>query len=349
MQGESSFSSEQTVRAAIRASPGRWMSFATFMEMALYGQKTGYYRRPGPSPIGPDGDFVTSVSATPLFGRILARRIAAHRREIGHPAGYTVVEFGAHRGQLQADILAEVPDLDYVTVEVGQAMPDGITGCVLANELLDALPVHRVRVVGGEWRELGVVEAPGPDGALVEAPGPLSDPRLATALADLPAHLMEGYTSEVNLRALDWLEAVSGRLTRGLVIVIDYGYERHEYFAPHRHAGTLTAYHRHRRGGDPFTRIGEQDLTAHVEFSSLIARAAELGLRRTAFVEQGRYLLEAGEDLVREIVERDAGAWSRERAALQQLMHPDHMGRAFRVLELRRDGNPSSPQGRVVQ
>lgn len=309
------------------------------MDMALYHPTEGYYRRKGAARIGVGGDFLTSVSVSALFGRILAGQIDVIRRDLGAPPDFAVVEYGAHRGQLRADILAELPDLTYHAVEAGDSAPESITGCVLANEFLDALPVHRVRVTGGAWQEIYVEvrETKGAPPEFKESLGPLSDARLTAALADLPAHLMEGYTTEVNLRAHDWLEDVSRRLARGRVLIIDYGYERHDFFAPHRHTGTLTCYHRHRRSAHPFANIGEQDITSHVEFTSLMQRADSLGLRVESFTEQGRYLLEAGAGQLRAIVERDAGRLSRDRAALQQLMHPDFMGRAFHVLVLRRD------------
>lgn len=330
---------ETLIRDAIRAQPGG-LPFTRFMELALYHPKYGYYRRADATRIGPTGDYVTSVSVTPLFGKILARQIAAIRDDMGAPPDFTVVEYGAHRGQLKADIHATLPGLPYRTVEIGDAPPASITGCVLANEFLDALPVHRVRVVNGAWRELYIVEGPGgPSSArpLHETPGPLSTPRLAAALADLPARYMEGYTTEINLQALDWLEDASRRLVRGAILLIDYGEERHEYFSPHRHEGTLTCYHRHQRSGNPFLHLGEQDITAHVEFTSFMEKAKDLGLRVQTFTDQGRYLLEAGADLVREIAERDAGQLSRDRAALQQLTHPNFMGRAFKVLVLRKE------------
>ena len=165
-----------------------------------------------------------------------------------------------------------------------------------------------------------------------ETLAPLSNPRLAQHLAGLPVHLMEGYRTEINLRALDWLDEVAQRLHRGYIMTIDYGHERNEYFAPHRRAGTLLCYARHTKNEDPYRSIGEQDITAHVEFTSFIERGERLGLKTMTFTDQGRYLLEIGEPIIAEIVARTAGQLSHERQAIHQLIHPELMGRTFKVL-----------------
>jgi SAM-dependent MidA family methyltransferase len=292
------------------------MTFAEFMEAALYHPQFGYYTR-ADSPIGPGGDFFTAVSATPILGRILARYF--QRLEAGR-----VVEFGGHRGQLRKDVLAEAPGLDYRIVEAGDAGPDEIEGVVFSNELLDAFPVHRVRVVRGAWRELYVGE-----GFAFEE-GPLSDQRLATALAGLPVDHMEGYETEVNLRAQDWMASIGRRLRRGHVVTIDYGYERTEFYSPHRPQGTLRCYYRHKMTSDPLQRIGEQDITAHVEFTSVIEAGRKAGLEPVVFTDLSSFLIKEGADVIREVSERTAGAVSRERQGIHQLLHV--MGQKFKVL-----------------
>ena len=177
-----------------------------------------------------------------------------------------------------------------------------------------------------------------PHNDFVEVLGPLSTPRLAEHLRDLPAQHMEGYRTEVNLRALDWLADVAQRLKRGWIVTIDYGYERQEYFAPHRRDGTLLCYRRHARSANPYAHIGEQDITAHVEFTSLIEHGKKLGLETVFFTNQSRYLLQIGESEITGIVERAAGQPSTERAAIQQLIHPEMMGTTFKVL-VQRKGN----------
>ncbi len=314
------------IRAELARAGGR-ITFARFMELALYHPQLGYYTS-GAARIGRCGDFFTSVSVGPLFGKILAQFFRKRRAELGAD-DFTIWEFGGRGGELRADALAAAPELDWRIVEAGEPLPDEMTGCVFSNELLDALPVHRVQVQGGAWRELYVVATA--DG-FAEAAGPLSDPRLTAALAELPVAQMEGYRTEINLRALDWLEQMAKRLRRGWVLTFDYGFERADYFAPHRRDGHLQCYHRHQRHGDPFVNIGVQDITAHVDFSAVIECGRALGLAPVHFCEQGKFLLEEGADLIRAIVERDAGKNSVERNAIHQLIHPAHMGRAFQAL-----------------
>jgi SAM-dependent MidA family methyltransferase len=300
--------------AAIRqdiASAGGRLTFARFMELALYHPQHGYYTS-GQSRIGKTGDYFTSVSVSPLFGKILARQFQQW--------GVTeVVEFGGHRGQLRADILAAAPHLKYRVVEIGDPLPDRISGVVFSNEFLDALPVHRI--CGDQ--EIYVTAD------FTEELGPLSDPRLP--------RLPDGYRSEINLRALDWLTDIAGRLERGYVLTIDYGFDRQEYFAPHHQDGHLQCYYRHTKSGNPYEHIGEQDITAHVEFTSLIEHGRQLGLEPVLFTDQAHFLLEAGKDIIQEIVEREAGQLSRERNAIHQLLHST-MGRTFKVLVQRKDG-----------
>lgn len=316
------------IRRDIDAGGGR-ITFERFMEQALYHPQFGYYtsRR---EKIGKRGDFFTSVSVGPLFGKLLAKQFRSFRKELGNPAEFEVVEFGGHRGELRADVLAAAPDLRYRIVETGDPLPDSTVGCVFSNEFLDALPVHVVQVKNGEWQEIYV------NADFTESPGPLSTSRLAEFLSDLPVQHMEGYRTEVNLRALDWLSDVAKRLKRGWIVTIDYGYERHEYFAPHHRDGTLLCYHQHTRSANPYANIGEQDITAHVEFTSFIEHGKKLGLEPSSFTDQSHYLLQIGEAEIEEIVQRTAGQPSKERAAVHQLVHPEMMGRTFKVLVQKR-------------
>jgi SAM-dependent MidA family methyltransferase len=360
------------IRREIEAHGGR-ITFAWFMELALYHPQYGYYTSGGER-IGKQGDYFTSVSVGPLFGKMLARQFVRFREELGNPPEFEVVEFGGHRGQFRADVLAAAPDLSYRIVETSDPLPDSVVGCVFSNEFLDALPVHRVQVKDGIWQEVYVQTAfPSPEpspprgegqseetpfvgqaprlpllgrwqaerlpynnGNFVEVLGPLSTPRLAEYLHDLPIQYMEGYRTEVNLRALDWLADVSRRLKRGWIITIDYGYERDEYFAPHHRDGTLLCYHQHVKSANPYANVGEQDITAHVEFTSLIEHGKKLGLEPVLFTDQSHYLLQIGESEIAEIVERTAGQPSKERAAIHQLLHPELMGRTFKVLVQRK-------------
>jgi SAM-dependent MidA family methyltransferase len=333
------------------------MTFARFMELALYHPQFGYYMT-GEARIGRAGDFYTSVSVGPLFGKLLARQFRQFRAALGNPTEFEVVEFGGHRGQLRADVLAAAPELPYRIVEVGDPLPDSMTGCVFSNEFLDALPVHRVCVHNGEWKEIYVAirqsdvtastecgstmrvvkknlkDHTAPDSSaprFTETMGALSTPRLAEQLRDLPVRLMEGYRTEVNLRALDWLDDVSHRLTRGFVLTIDYGHEQDAYYAPQRRDGTLLCHYKHTRNNEPLDRVGLQDITSHVNFTSLIKESRKHGLESSELTDQSHFLLAVGKDEIAEIVERDAGKPSKERATIHQLIHPELMGRAFKV------------------
>jgi len=315
------------IRSAIARAGGR-ITFAQFMEMALYHPRFGYYRS-DKLRVGKSGDFFTSVSVGPLFGRILARCFQRLRAESGTPDEFAIWEFGGRDGKLRGDVINAAPELAYQIIEAGEPWPAAMSGCVFSNELLDALPVHRLQVRGGEWREIYVV-IHGEE--VTEEFGPLSDPRLTERLKDLPCEQMEGYRTEINLRALEWLEQVTVRLTCGWVLTFDYGFERADYFAPHRRDGHLQCYFQHARHANPFVHIGKQDLTAHVDFTALMECGRALGMETARFCEQGRFLLDEGAEVIREIVERDAGVFSGERNAIRQLIHPAHMGHTFKAL-----------------
>lgn len=314
-------------RKIIRAHGGR-VTFAEFMGLVLYHPEAGYYTR-GNTVIGPRGDYFTSPGAAPLFGRLLARQFLRFRAELGHPPGFAVIELGGHRGQLRQDVLGEAPDLDYHLVEVGDSLPSGLVGCVFSNEFWDALPVHRVKVVQGYWQEIYVREE---GEGFADELGPLSDPRLEEYLRELPVAWMEGYETTVNLQAQEWMGRLGRSLERGFVLSIDYGFERAEYFSPQRPRGTLRCYYRHTLNDQYYARPGEQDLTAHVDFTALIEAGRSAGLKPVLFTDQGRYLVGIGQELFREISERTAGQFSRERQAIHQLIHPGLMGSAFKVL-----------------
>lgn len=299
----------EEIRREIVSAGGR-ITFCRFMELSLYHPQHGYYTS-GRQRIGKEGDYFTSVSTGPIFGRILARQFQRWEAR-------DVFEFGGHRGQLRADVLAAAPELNYRVFEVGAPLPSRISGVVFSNELLDALPVHRI--CGAQ--EVYV------DADFAEELGPLSDSRLP--------RLPDGYRSEMNLRALDWLTDIARRLAgTAYILTIDYGFHRAEYFAPHHATGHLQCYYRHTKSGSPYERIGEQDITAHVEFTSLIEQGERLGLQTLLFTDQAHFLLEAGKDLIAEIVARDAGKPSHDRNALHQLLHST-MGHAFKVLVQRR-------------
>ena len=218
--------------------------------------------------------------------------------------------------------------------EEGEGRTGGreIDGCFLSNELVDAFPVHRVVVQGGRLREIYVGER---DGGFVDVPGDLSTPEIGEYFRNDGIELREGQEAEVNLRAREWIGNVGRRLRRGFVLTIDYGCLAGELYAPWRSSGTIMCYHRHRASGDPYERVGEQDITAHVNFSQLIRGGEAAGLAFTGLVPQYRFLIGLG--LLGAMEEAAKGMSELEglkmRLSLKHLIEPGvGMGEIFKVL-----------------
>lgn len=316
------------------------MPFARFMEVALYHPQWGYYTAPGaPERIGRRGDFYTNVSVGALFGQLLAMQIAEMWEAMGKPEKFTLLELGAHHGQLCADVRAWAernhPDfdtaLDVVAQDYPGTLPDAVTGCIFSNELVDALPVHLITRRSGEWLELFVTEE---NGCLAFAPGSVSTDALRETVSRLPLSDSDGFITEVHLEAGRWIERVARSLRRGFVMTIDYGYSAGDYYAPHRKAGTLLCYHQHRSNNDPLVRVGEQDITAHVNFTALADRGATAGLPLLGFCDQSRFVAglieKAGASFLEQLAPKTA-------AQLKTLLHPELMGQTFKVLVQHRD------------
>jgi SAM-dependent MidA family methyltransferase len=342
------------------------VSFSRFMEWCLYHPDYGYYQSEGVT-VGKGGDYYTAPSVHPLFGRMVARQLLQMSELVGTDR-FAVIEIGAGRGFLCLDILdcarenfpAFYRRLDYRLADVsrrfigeqkerlalharegkvswteegeGEAGGGMIDGCFLSNELIDAFPVHRVVVQDGRLREIYVG---GCEGGFVDVPGDLSTPEIGKYFGNDGVDLMEGQAAEVNLRARQWIGNVGRRLRKGFVLTIDYGCLAEELYAPWRSAGTLMCYHRHRASGDPYERIGEQDMTAHVNFSQLIRGGEEAGLALTGLVPQYRFLIGLG--LLGEMEKAAKGMTELEalkmRLSLKHLIEPGvGMGEIFKVL-----------------
>jgi len=330
------------------------------MEVALYLPGGGYYE--GHVEIGPAGDFLTSPETHPIFGALLARLALQMWRALESPRRFAVVEYGAGTGSLCRQILETAPQLDadfasaldYWIVErsaflraMQQAkLPDLLArvrwddpsdgvepadGCVLANEVVDALPVHRLAVESEGLRELHVGLAAD---RYLELRGPLSRPELQAYLSASGVPPPEGSVVEINLAARDWLRDVSGRLRRGYVIAIDFGGETGEILRSATPRGGLKCFYRHGWTEDPFDRPGLQDLTAPVDFTFLRAVGEELGLVPSAAVPQGKMLVALG---LREALARldaddlRAEERQRNRNAIEALGAPGALG-GHRVL-----------------
>lgn len=321
-----------TIRSEIAAHGP--MAFARFMELALYHPQWGYYTAPGaPARIGRGGDFYTNVSVGPFFGELLAMQFAEMWEAMGRPAKFTLLELGAHYGHLSADVRAwairERPDfnaaLEVVALDYPGEPPEAITGCVFSNELVDALPVHLITRRAGEWLELFVAEK---EGRLSLTSGPFSSDALREEVSRLPLPDSDGFVTEVHLEAGRWMECVARSLQRGFVLTIDYGYLAEDYYASHRKAGTLLCYHQHRSNSDPLSRIGEQDITAHVNFTALARHGASADLPTLGFCDQSRFIAglveKAGVDFLNHLTPKAT-------AQLKTLLHPELMGQTFKV------------------
>jgi SAM-dependent MidA family methyltransferase len=287
------------------------------------------------------------------------------------PVPFTIVEQGAHSGELAQDLLTGLEELagdcfaatEYHLVEPISALRvsqsnrlapfaekirwfeslsdlPSFTGVHLSNELVDAFPVHLVRWTGDVWLERHVDVS---GGALCFTDGHLSSGRLPSFLNELP-ELPPGYELEINLAALDWIEGLAARLQRGFVLLVDYGFSQEELYRPDRVGGTLSAYAAHQREPNPLARPGEVDLTAHVNFTALAGRAISRGLRLHGFTDQHHFMVGLGR-LHFPDQSDPSQLNSKELRAFQTLMHPTLMGRAFKALCLSRNVDPARLAG----
>ena len=348
------------------------LTTAEFMDLALYHPTLGYYTR-APHRTGRAGDFYTSVDVGPQFGALLATQIDEMYRLLasaGSPV-FDLVEVGAGNGQLARDLLdaaeSTYPELYAVTrltlVETSAAaraaqpgtlghhwaklsasattMPDRVSGAILANELLDALPTHAVSMTSEGLREIYIDLA---GNRFVERIGPPSSPALADYLARLDVDLAVGWRGEINLAAVQWVRTAARRLERGFVILIDYGHPANQLYSESHRAGTLTTFHRHLVGvlrDDPqqpdgpawLAHPGEQDITAHVDLTSVRAAAEAEGLEVLGLLDQSYFLLGLGALDDPGIGAADADAL-KQRLALKTLLIPGGLGSTHKVLLL---------------
>ena len=343
------------------------LTFARFMELALYDDEHGYYMTGGgpsreTSPIGGEGsDFFTAPCLSPILAKCLVRQLAEIDDRLGHPPVFHLVEMGPGEGTLLRDMLQEcqeqqpslLPRLACILVERSpafrrqqqanlaawkeqgeeirwvddlEAISDAsLTGTLLSNELVDAFPVHRVRMGQDGLRELYVTSR---GHALQERWGEPSTPELSSFLSELDVELPVGFTTEISLEAVKWIKQVARVLDRGVVITIDYGHTARDYVAPERKNGTLMAYYRHTVSTNPYQRVGEQDLTAHVNFSSLAHTGEQVGLTTTGLTNLQHFLMSLGID---ELV-RGCDQESTVVQAAAQLLRPHGMGTTFKIL-----------------
>ena len=329
------------------------ITFAEFMDEALYGDG-GYYTRP--RRISPDGDYFTSPSSHPAFGALIAVQLRDFWELLGQPDTFDAVELGSGDGTLSRDVVdyarllgggfpeaLKYTEFNRTTSDPG-ALPVSITGCVLSNELLDAFPVHRFVIDGGEVLELYVGVD---DGVLVESVGPVSQPEIAERVTPFISDLPDGYRGEVNLELWEWADRVAGILERGYVLTIDYGEMANELYRPGRAEGSLRAYYRHTLSQNPFQHVGDQDLTAHVDFSAVDTELATAGFEATGITTQTAFLDRLG---IRSLLDHlpglglPASEIDRNRMPMLWLARPDGLGR-FKVAFHTRGVEGRSPIG----
>jgi SAM-dependent MidA family methyltransferase len=339
---------------------GGSISFARYMELALYAPGLGYYSA-GATKFGEAGDFVTAPEMSPLFSRCLARQLLP----VLATTGNQVLEFGAGRGVMAADILSELAANDalperYCIVELSaelrqrqqallqqrlpallervcwlDALPAGFSGVCLGNEVLDAMPVHRLVVTAQGIQELRVAWQDG----LQWQTGPLTDPVLQQAvqarLGDSLASLPPDYVFEISLAIPAWLQALAEQFNCGVILLMDYGYDRREIYRPDRINGTLACYYRHRRHEDPFRLPGLQDITAQVDFTLVAEAATAAGLQLGGYTSQASFLAAAGiDELLGEYDSSDMASYLPVVQAVKKLLLPGEMGEVVKFMSL---------------
>lgn len=365
------------IRDRLARSPQGQLPFVDFMALALYHPEHGYYTRQA-TQLGLGGDFATSTHLGPDFAELLAEQLVEMWQQLQQPTPFHLVEMGAGQGQLADGILTHLhrqyPDclaaVHYTLVETSAAlrqvqqtrlatwqaqsvpitwqaltaMPTAaITGCCFSNELVDALPVHRVTLTADGWQEQYVTSSTDSAQPFSTTLGPLSTPRLSAYLEQVglippPPTYPDGYTTEINLAALDWLAQVADKLHQGYVLTIDYGYPAERYYSPARSQGTLQCYYQHAHHNEPLINVGTQDITAHVNFTALEQQGDRCGLTTLGNVPQELFLMALGlGDRLNQFAQIEATDPQTVRYALQrrealhQLMNPMGLGK-FNVL-----------------
>jgi SAM-dependent MidA family methyltransferase len=355
------------IRAQI-TDQGGFMPFVEYMNRVLYTPRLGYYASPAIK-IGASGDFITAPELSPMFSWCVARQIATVLRELEQPI---ILELGAGSGAMALDILRELARLSALPTEYwildvsgelrarqaerlavlsGPAWPtirwlndwptDSFEGVVVGNEVLDALPVQRFHWDADGLSEMGVAEKAG---QLSLALAPASE-ALKVALADILPQLPvlpQGYQSEICLWLTPWLRGLNACFTKGLILFIDYGYVRSEYYHPQRCRGTLMCHYQHHAHDDVFFYPGLQDITAQVDFTAVAEAADALGLAVLGFTHQAAFLINTGlqDDYARAIETHSVEDLYAIAQAIKRLTLPQEMGERFKVIALGKNWDP---------
>ena len=348
---------ENVIRSEIRESGG-WMSFARYMELALYAPGLGYYSA-GSAKLGESGDFVTAPELSTLFGRCLAREIA-HLLETGLR---DVIEVGAGSGALAAELLDALASLGrlperYLILEVSadlrerqrthlaqrvpalvnrvqwlEVLPSRLNAVLVANEVLDAIPTHRVRVHGGRIEEAGIA---------LDGRGHAFEPHFRPAEGELlraaaALALPDDYETEINLAARAFVKSFARVIERGVLLFFDYGFPAAEFYHPQRSRGTLMCHYRHRAHACPFALIGLQDITSHVDFTAIASAGVAAGLEVLGYTTQAQFLVNCGiTEILAQTPAENVRAYAPLAGQAQKLLSPAEMGELFKVLALGR-------------
>ncbi len=330
------------------------MPFVEFMQQALYSPRFGYYTTSG-LPIGEKGDFITAPELTPLFGYTLASQcipvlknlnapsmfefgagtarlcidVLTHlEKENALPARYLILEVsGALRALQEENIHQEIPHLAHLVHWVSALPPEPFEGIVLANEVLDAMPVHRF--LKTETTLLESMITLDEDKNLKEVFEPCKNDALKTHVERILNHNVRPYASEANLHVEGWLSACCTMLTRGLVLLIDYGFPAHEYYHPDRRHGTLMCHHQHKAHPNPLKNPGLEDITAHVDFTHVADCALNAGFEVRGYTNQASFLLASG---LLNLLGQTPDLKTQQ--AVKQLVQPNEMGELFKVMAL---------------
>jgi SAM-dependent MidA family methyltransferase len=349
------------------------LSFESFMEFVLYDPQSGYYMKDS-TKIGREGDYYTSPHLHRIFGAMLGRQMFEMWELMKSPHNFQIVEMGAGMGYMAKDMLEYLKvssvrcqvsglfdHLKYTIVEINPAIRakqqellrdygdkvqwvstleelEPITGCFLSNELLDAFPVRLVEMD----KELAEIFITAKDNNLFEIKKPCSD-EIKEYLKEFSIDLfsMAPYRTEVSIRIKDWLFQISNKLREGFILTIDYGYPAFEYYSDERNRGTLLCYHQHQLNENPYINIGEQDITSHVNFSSLDKWGLELGISTVGFCPQGTYLISLGiDELIAELSGESPDAF--DLVKIKGLIFSEGMGESHKVLiQYKGQGSPS--------
>jgi len=345
------------------------ISFQRYMELTLYAPGLGYYAA-GSAKLGEEGDFITAPEISALFSQTLANAIlpALNQEQV-------ILEVGAGRGRMAADILvyleqqnklpkeywilelsADLRERQKKTIEETipelinkvkwlDSLPDKFSGIVLANEVLDAMPVQLFQKTKNDINEIKVTWA---EGKFAFALKSSFDSRLITRVKDIEAELGieldSGYVSEINFAAEDWIKSIAERLQQGVIVLIDYGFPRHEYYHVQRTQGTLMCHYRHRTHPDPLVYPGLQDITAHVDFTAMADAALEANMKVIGYTNQVSFLMGAGlVELAALNDERNVQKQMENAAQIKKLTLPHEMGELFKVIGFTKSCDVSLP------